>query len=67
MKKNECKNRFISCGKFNKKFCKITLVLISLNVLIQIIKVIFNNLKQDYLDNENISKYYLEKENKYSK
>ena len=54
MKKNGCKIKFISCGKFNKKLCIIILVLISLNVLIQIINATFNYINENYLDNENI-------------
>ena len=54
MKKNEGKNRFISCGKFNKKLCIIVLIFFSLYIIILIIEVIFKYLQNSYLDNENI-------------
>ena len=54
MKKNGCKIKFISCGKFNKKLCIIIVVLISFNVLIGIINILFNYINENYLDNENI-------------
>ena len=54
MKKNGCKIKFISCGKFNKKLCIIIVILISFNVLIGIINILFNYINENYLDNENI-------------